>query len=304
MTTTSAGPAPSGAALKTGLLARMGHWAIVRILLYVVVLMVALIASTIATNPLIPPAPSPLHHPLLLARNLASPILLLAVYALLVRWVERRPASELSPRRGAPLLLIGVVVGAALMGAVYLVLWGLGLATFAPGTGLGGLGGELAVAFAAAVLEELLLRAVLFRILEEATGTSVAVVVSAAVFGLLHALNPGATPLSTAAIAIEAGVLLALAYALTHNLWLAIGIHMSWNFAEGSLFGAAVSGGTPPHSLIKAALSGPGWLTGGAFGPEASVVSVAVCLAASLVIAILIVRPGAWRPRAFRLRLA
>jgi hypothetical protein len=292
------------AARQTGLLARLGHWAIVRIVLYAVVLIGALVASSLLTNPLIPPAPSPLHHPLLLVRNLISPVTLLALYALAVRLVERRPAREVDPRQAAPQLLVGAMVGAAMMGTVYLTLWALGRATFGPGTGLDGLAGGLAVAFAAAVLEELLLRAVLFRILEEASGTSVAVVVSAAVFGLLHAANPGATALSTAAIAIEAGGLLALAYALTHNLWLAVGIHMSWNFTEGSLFGAAVSGGSQSHSLVRASLSGPAWLTGGPFGPEASVVSVGVCLAASVVIAVMIVRPGGWRPRALRLRLA
>lgn len=304
MTSSSGDPGDGALPLKAGWLARVSHWAIVRFLIYVVVLVGALIVSTIATNPLIPPAPSPLHHPLLLAKNLASPILLLALYALAVRWVERRPATELGLRRGAPLFLIGAVVGTTLMGAVYLVLWGLGHVSFAAGTGLGGLGGGLAVAFAAAVLEELLLRAVLFRLLEEATGTTIAVAISAIVFGLLHALNLGATPLSTAAIAIEAGVLLALAYALTRNLWLAIGIHMAWNFAEGSLFGAAVSGGTQSQSLARSAISGPDWLSGGAFGPEASVVSVAVCLLASLAIGTLIVRARGWRPRSFRLALA
>jgi hypothetical protein len=287
-----------------GFLARAGPWAAVRIVVFAAVLIVGLIGVGLATHPLIPPTPSPLRHPLLLVANLLSPAVLLGLYILTARWLERRRATELDPRPGAPQLLAGAAIGLALMAAVYLVLWGLGLARFGLGTGLAGLGGGLAVAFAAAVLEELLLRAVLFRILEEAAGTTIAVAVSAVVFGLLHAFNPGATPVSTAAIAIEAGVLLALAYALTHNLWLAIGIHMSWNFAEGNLFGASVSGGAPAPSLVRATLSGPDLLTGGAFGPEASVVSVIVCLVASAVIAAAILRRGGWRPRTPRLSLA
>ncbi len=98
--------------------------------------------------------------------------------------------------------------------------------------------------------------------------------------------------------------MLALAYAATRNLWLPIGIHMSWNFAEGSLFGAKVSGYSEAHSLLKTTLSGPELLTGGAFGPEASVVSVAVCLVASAVLATMIVRRHNWRKRKFQLRLA
>ena len=285
-------------------LARASHWAVVRFLVFVVVLVVGLIASKLAANLLVPPAPSPLHHPLLLLANLLSLALLLGLYILTVRWLERRRAVELDLRPGAPQLLAGAGIGLAAIATVFLLLWALGLATFGPGTGLTGLGGGLVAALAAAVLEELLLRAVLFRILEEATGTTIAVAVSAVVFGLLHGLNPGATPVSTAAIAIEAGVLLALAYALTHNLWLAIGIHMGWNFAEGSLFGASVSGGAPEPSLFRATLSGPDLLTGGAFGPEASVVSVGVSLVASALLVAMILRRGGWKPRTLRLSLA
>ncbi len=294
----------AGQTPRRGLLARLSHWAIVRILIYAAVLIVVLAASIILTNPLIPPSSSPLHHPLLLVRNLASSLLLLAAYGFAVRLLEQRAATELSPRRGAPLLLIGALAGTGLMCAVYLALWGLGHATFARGTGLEGLGGGLAVAFAAAVLEELLFRAVLFRVLEDMSGTTCALVVSAAIFGLLHALNPGASLFSACAVAIEAGVLLALAYAVAHNLWLAVGVHLSWNFAEGSLFGAAVSGGVQSHSLIAVALSGPPWLTGGAFGPEASVISVVVCSLASTAFAILIIRRGGWRSFALRFVLA
>jgi membrane protease YdiL (CAAX protease family) len=274
-------------------LARVSHWAIVRILIYAVLLIAALVVSTLATDPFIPTAQSPLRHTLLLARNLASPILLLTLYALAVRGVEHRPASELDLRRGSGLFPLGLLIGLGLMASVYLILYGLGRAAFAAGDGAAGLAGGLALAFAAAVLEELLLRAVLFRILEEATGTSIAVAASAMVFGLLHAFNHGATPLSTVAIALEAGVLLAVAYALTRNLWLAIGIHS-----------AAVSGGTQAHTVLRSTVIGPPWLSGGAFGPEASVVSIAVCLLAAGIMALLVIRRNGWRSAGLRLRLA
>jgi membrane protease YdiL (CAAX protease family) len=289
---------------RPAFMARMSQWAIVRIAIYAAMLIAVLVASTLITDPLIPAAPSPLRHTLLLARNIASPILLLTIYALAVRWMERRPAREVDPRAGSGLFALGLLLGLGLMATVYLCLYGLGRATFAPGDGAAGLAGGLAVAFAAAVLEELVLRAVLFRILEEASGTTIAVTVSAVVFGLLHAFNHGATPLSTVAIALEAGVLLAMAYALTHNLWLAIGIHMGWNFTEGALFGAAVSGGTQAHSVLRSTVTGPAWLSGGAFGPEASVVSIAVCLLAAGVMALMIIRRRGWRPLVFRPRLA
>src|SRR5262249_39839900 len=115
------------------------------------------------------------------------------------------------------------------------------------------------------------------------------------VFGLLHAANPGATVVSTVAIALEAGALLGMAYAASRSLWLPIGLHFGWNFTEGGLFGAAVSGG---HSqgVINSTIAGPALVTGGLFGPEASVIAVAVCLFATVVLSVSAVRRGRWRP--------
>jgi membrane protease YdiL (CAAX protease family) len=278
--------------------------AIVRILVQAAALIVVVVATALVSRFLVPPAPGELHHNLLMLTNFLSAMALLAVYALTIRLMEHRAATEINFIRGAPQFLIGTVLGVVLISAVYAVLCGLHLTNFGAGTGTTGLLGDLVAMFAVAILEELMLRGVLFRIVEDATGTTVAVIVSAAIFGLLHAFNHGATAVSTAAIAIEAGILLAVAYALTRNLWLAIGIHMSWNFTEGSVFGAQVSGGAGSHSLLKTTLTGPELLTGGAFGPEASVVAVAVCLAAAIVIAIMVVRRGNWRKRKFQLRLA
>jgi membrane protease YdiL (CAAX protease family) len=130
------------------------------------------------------------------------------------------------------------------------------------------------------------------------------VVLSAVIFGLLHGLNHGATLTSDVAIAVEAGILLALAYGLTRNPWFAVGIHLGWNHTEGSIYGAAVSGTAPVHSLLRGSLSGTAAFTGGTFGPEASLLSFAVCAVASAVLLLLVVRRRLWSPVGFRLRLA
>jgi len=282
---------------------RARRWAPVRIVCYLAALILVLVLFGRAAQALIPPPPSTLHALLLPAKNLAMAAALLVVYALLVRILEHRHAREIGLRRGGRQFAAGLALGVGLMSLVYLVLWSLGAARFGGGTGWGGLEVGLVSALTAAVLEELLLRAVLFRILEEVGGTSAAVLLSALVFGALHGANPDATPFSMVAIAIEAGTLLALAFALTRNLWLAIGIHAGWNFAEGNLFGAPVSGTPEMHSVLATVLTGPDLVTGGGFGPEASVVSIAVCLAAALVFSRLIRRQGHWRRAHFRLRL-
>lgn len=100
-----------------------------------------------------------------------------------------------------------------------------------------------------AVSEELLFRGVVHRILEQRTGSIVAIAVSSLIFGLTHAVNSNATRWGTMAIAVEGGARLAIAYTATRSLWLPIGLHFAWNFTESGMFGTAVSG----------ADSEPGW---------------------------------------------
>ena len=77
------------------------------------------------------------------------------------------------------------------------------------------------------------------------------------------------------AIAVEAGLLLGAAYTVNRSLWLPIGLHFGWNFGQSGLFGLLDSGTSFP-SLIDARIAGPAWLTGGAFGPEASLPGLAI----------------------------
>lgn len=68
----------------------------------------------------------------------------------------------------------------------------------------------------------------------------------------------------------DAAPFLAIAYTATRSLWLPIGLHFAWNFTESGVFGTAVSGADGEHGLLRTVLSGPEVLTGGTFGPEAS----------------------------------
>ncbi|HEY5338613.1 MAG TPA: CPBP family intramembrane glutamic endopeptidase, partial [Rhizomicrobium sp.] len=185
--------------------------------------------------------------------------------------------------------------------AVYAVLAAYGTASFKGFGTTDGLTVALAISVYSAVGEEIIFRGAVYRLLEEGCGTLVAIVLSGVLFGALHAFNPGATAVSTLAIAFEAGILLAAAYALTRSLWLPIGLHFGWNFTEGGIFGAAVSGGHM-KGLLNVPLSGPALLTGGAFGPEASIVAVGICLTAAGVMLILAARRGEWKTMRLRWR--
>jgi uncharacterized protein len=207
----------------------------------------------------------------------------LAIGALLgyysfVRIVERRPVVELLSHGCFKEAGIGAAIGVGLFSAVIGVLFLLGSYTATGATNSSAVIPALMAAVMAGVTEELLVRAVAFRILEGWLGSWLALSISAMLFGLLHLGNPEATALSSVAIALEAGVMLAAAYMVTRRIWLAVGIHAAWNFTQGGIFGAPTSG-VASAGYLEGELHGSTLLSGGAFGPEASIVAVAICLA-------------------------
>jgi membrane protease YdiL (CAAX protease family) len=106
-------------------------------------------------------------------------------------------------------------------------------------------------------------------------GTWLSVAFSALLFGFGHIWNPNATLFSSLSIALTAGVILAMLFVITRQLWVPIGLHIGWNFTLGAVYGAPVSG-MEASGLLNASFPGPDWLTGGSFGPEASVITVGV----------------------------
>lgn len=127
---------------------------------------------------------------------------------------------------------------------------------------------------AVAVGEEMIFRGVIFRWIDERWNTWVALLISAILFGWMHISNDNATWWSSLAIAVEAGLLLGAAYKWSGSLWVPIGIHWAWNYTQGNIFGLAVSGSDAGETMLTTIVNGPDIITGGAFGPEASIISV------------------------------
>ena len=100
-------------------------------------------------------------------------------------------------------------------------------------------------------------------------------------FGLVHAWNPNASVLSTVLIT-AAGLMLGLGPILTGKLGLAVGLHIAWNWFQGTVFGFAVSGAQfGLESIFTIRLTGPALWTGGAFGPEAGLLGAVAIIAAT-----------------------
>ncbi|MFC3897358.1 CPBP family intramembrane glutamic endopeptidase [Lentzea rhizosphaerae] len=235
--------------------------------------------------------------PLTFVLGLATAALTLAAYAWVVRRTERREPVEVALKNAPAALGRGVLIGLGMFVAVVVNIAFLGGYEV---RGWGSAGGAIAIfgfMAAAAVTEEVLFRGVLFRIVEERLGTWISLTLTGLLFGLAHVFNPNATLWSALAIAVEAGFMLAAVYAATRNLWVPIGVHFGWNFAQGGIFSTSVSGQDAPQGLLDGMTSGPALVSGGEFGPEASLYSLLAGVVVTVVFLWLAKRRGTIVPR-------
>ena len=121
-----------------------------------------------------------------------------------------------------------------------------------------------------AVDEELLSRGYHLQNLEDGINLPWGVILSSVIFAYMHSKNPNFTIAAGLGL-LAAGLFLGLAYVLTRQLWLPIGLHIGWNFFEGTVFGFQVSG-LDTFRIIEQTVRGPQIITGGPFGPEAGII--------------------------------
>lgn len=126
--------------------------------------------------------------------------------------------------------------------------------------------------FIVAVDEELLSRGYHLQNLEDGINLPWGVILSSVIFAFMHSKNPNFTIAAWFGL-LAAGLFLALAYVLTRQLWLPIGLHIGWNFFEGTVFGFQVSG-LETFRIIEQTVRGPELITGGSFGPEAGLILI------------------------------
>ncbi len=132
--------------------------------------------------------------------------------------------------------------------------------------------------------EELLFRGYCFQALIEGTNKYIAILTLSGFFGLAHIGNPNVTFFGVINT-ILAGVWFSVAYLKTRTLWFPTSLHATWNFFQGYLYSFPVSGLELEHrSLFSLQQGGPDWVTGGAYGPEAGILTTLVLLIATLII--------------------
>ena len=212
------------------------------------------------------------------------------VFVLLVTWacvrLRRQRLSSVGfemGRRWAMEAGVGIGIGTVTMLAIAALITAVGGARLSldPARSLAALGSAMWVFGWVALFEETLFRGFVFQRMVDGVGIWVAQISLALLFAVAHWDNPGIDQttqvLATVDTALGA-ILLGLAYLRTRSLALPIGIHFGWNWAQGALLGFDVSGFEQAGWLHPAVLDKPQWVTGGEFGPEASMFAVIVDL--------------------------
>jgi uncharacterized protein len=138
--------------------------------------------------------------------------------------------------------------------------------------------GSIAWMLKGALLEELIYRGLLLpALLHRWCRPGWAIGISALLFGLAHATNPHATPLSVFSNALG-GVMYAVPFVLTGRLYFPVALHFGWNWVQGVVYGFPMSG-MALGSVLKITVAGPAWVTGAGYGPEGGVIGIGARLA-------------------------
>ncbi len=221
--------------------------------------------------------------------------LLLGGFSLLMVGADEPEGSSLAymgldrRRRWLRECWLGVLIGVIIVALAVAVIGAAGHLSFyltLTGRAIGRLGLELVILLAGALAEEVSFRGYPFQRMIEVVGAAPAVILVSVLFGAVHWTNPSSSAWSVLNTAVV-GVLLCIAYLRTRALWLPWGIHFGWNFALGVVFGLPVSGLNEFAVIVHGKARGPIWLTGGAYGIEASATATAVMLVGvALVIAL------------------
>lgn len=224
---------------------------------------------------------------------LLQSVLSLGVFYLMIRFTDKRPWHYSGLQLNLTWMkecVAGIAIAATVMGLIFWGIWST------DGLEITGYGWErntqrswlipllvfLIQMISVGFYEEIMARGYLIPNITEGftfdnfspqKAAVVAILISSSIFGVLHAGNPNAT-LTAVLNIVLAGVMLAVPFLITGRLALSIGLHFSWNFFQGGVFGFRVSGMEIRNSIIQVQQGGPEWWTGGAFGPEAGVIGI------------------------------
>lgn len=224
-----------------------------------------------------------------LLRRVGILLVMLFAYGVYVQYGEKRPVTELRfPLTG---VIVGLLAGAAMIVLVSALLFAGGVYEVTAYRGWQtGLLDIALVILVAAVIEEIVFRAVLFQALESQWGTVTALWLQSLIFSLLHIANlNGQMDAQALIITVISGTLIGalwtVMYVYVRNVWVVAAHHAAWNFAV-VLTGLPLSGLDDWQTMapLQSVYHGPNWLTGGVVGPEDSIVTITMVIVAVAVL--------------------
>lgn len=256
-----------------------------------------LMAAAISLPPLIafPFATTQLHLILSVSPCIMAAGVLVSV-GIAARLLDRRPMSDFGLRLDRCWWIdlgFGLTLGAVLVTAIFVVQWAAGWIGITgwlgagPSDSFGAFFSSMALLFVCVgIYEEVAYRGYLMHNIAEglnfpavgaSAATMAALLLTSGLFGVMHAANPNASLLSVTNTMLP-GCVFGLGYLLTGQLAIPIGMHITWNFFQGAVFGFPVSGIVFGGSLIVTDPRGPAVWTGGVYGPEGGLLGTAAML--------------------------
>jgi len=217
-------------------------------------------------------------------------IALIIVLTITIKAINKKKFSDFgfaSIRKNYKNLLLGLLLGAISMTIIFFILLftkniklegSLGKPKFSSYTFYG-----LILFIIVGIKEELLSRGYCITLLNNHMKKPwLSIIISSIIFSAMHFFNPNVKILGLFNIVLV-GILFGYMFVKTKNLWMPIGYHITWNYFQGNIFGFPVSG-TDPHGIYTIKEVNDNILTGGAFGPEAGIITTIIIITGMIVV--------------------
>jgi membrane protease YdiL (CAAX protease family) len=201
-----------------------------------------------------------------------------AIATVALALIEHRPVFGYGYLGRAKLLrfISGLLYGFAAISAVVGMLWKAGLLVIDGqmlhgGDILRNAAGWACMFLVVAIFEESLLRGYLQYTLTRGLGFWWSALLFSFLFGFSHGTNPGETPVGLFS-AGAVGLVFCLSLWYTGSLWWAVGFHAAWDWGQSYFYGTSDSGMMVKGHLLAEHPLGQTLWSGGATGPEGSLV--------------------------------
>ncbi len=263
-----------------------------RLLIFLALSIIFLIATSIVACILVPALRSHRTAPLLITAQEGLSFLCLLLAGWIMAKIEGRRVGDYGlpwRRMCYSQFWLGIVIGFASVSLLLFGMQALGMVAFGNislhDADIWIYGGCYALAFLmVGLFEEFFSFGYALFTLVTGIGFWKAAILSSALFALLHLGNSGETWLGVLNVGLT-GMLSCLILRRTGNLWMAVGNHAAWDWGESYFYGVADSGRMVEGHLFSSSISGPAWLSGGSVGPEGSVLCTVLLLTLCLLIA-------------------